>query len=130
MGSLASSASPLATSARAAVEGAVIAFAGLLLAQLFGNKPGAVAGARIGIGAAWAASVVSVSWLLWARDRSTKAFWYAFGGGMFLRALVLGVLAAWNYRREAVTMEALLLSYVFVLLAMLLTLETRHLRIR
>lgn len=89
-----------------------------------------VVAARVGVAAAWAASVVSVTWLAWARERSAKAFWYAFGGGMFLRALVLGVLTVWNYLAEAVTMEALLLSYVFALLTLLLTLEIRHLRIR
>lgn len=130
MGSIASSASTLATAARAAVEGGALALLGLAAAWLFWREAGVVFGVRIGVAAAWAASVVSVTWLVWARGRSVKAFWYAFGGGMFLRALVLGALAVWNYRREAVTMEALLLSYVFALLAMLLTLEMRHLRIR
>lgn len=59
-----------------------------------------------------------------------KAFWWAFGGGMVLRAGVLGILAVWGYERTAVSFEALLLSYVFALLALLLTLEMRHLKIR
>lgn len=58
-----------------------------------------------------------------------KAFWWAFGGGMFLRAAVLGALAVWGYGRTGVSFEPLLLSYVFALLALLLTLEIRHLRI-
>jgi len=84
----------------------------------------------IGVAAAWAASAVSVSWLLWARGREMKTFWWAFGGGMTLRASTLGALAVWGYEREGIAFEALLLSYVFGLLALLLTLELRHLRIR
>ncbi len=84
----------------------------------------------IGAAAAWAASSASVAWLLWARGRSMKAFWWAFGGGMVLRAGVLAALAVWGYRRAAVSFEGLLLSYVFVLLALLLTLEMRHLKIK
>lgn len=84
----------------------------------------------IGVLAAWAASSVSVAWLLWARGRSMKAFWWAFGGGMVLRAGMLGALAVWGYRRTSVSFEGLLLSYVFALLALLLTLEMRHLKIK
>lgn len=80
--------------------------------------------------AAWAASATSVGWLLWARERSTQAFWWSFGGGMALRAAVLGALAVWGWGRRGVSFEALLLSYVFALLAMLLTLEFRHLRLK
>jgi len=83
----------------------------------------------IGAAAAWAATSASVAWLLWARERSGRAFWWAFGGGMGLRAAVLGVLTVWGYRRESVSLDALLLSYVFALIALLLTLETRHLRL-
>ncbi|MBI2385506.1 MAG: hypothetical protein HYV14_05765 [Elusimicrobia bacterium] len=84
----------------------------------------------IGTAAAWAASSVSVAWLLWARGRAMKTFWWAFGGGMVLRAGVLGALAVWGYGRESLSFEALLLSYVFALLALLMTLEMRHLRIK
>lgn len=80
--------------------------------------------------AAWAASSISVAWLLWARGRAMKTFWWAFGGGMVLRATVLALLAFWGYRRESLSFEALLLSYVFALLALMLTLELRHLRIK
>lgn len=59
-----------------------------------------------------------------------KSFWWAFGGGMVLRAFALALLAVVGYRREALSFEALLLSYVFALLALLLTLELRHLRIK
>lgn len=59
-----------------------------------------------------------------------KTFWWAFGGGMVLRAGVLAALAVWGYGRESASFEALLLSYVFALLALLMTLEMRHLRIK
>jgi hypothetical protein len=88
-----------------------------------------VEGARIGAAAAWAASSASVAWLLWARERSSKAFWWSFGGGMALRAAVLAGLAVWGLKRAGSSMEALLLSYVFVLLATLLTLEIRYMRL-
>ena len=84
----------------------------------------------MGAAAAWAASSVSMAWLLWARGRSMKTFWWAFGGGMVMRAGVLVLLAAWGYRRASVAFEPLLLSYVFVLLALLLTLEMRHFKIK
>ncbi len=87
-------------------------------------------GVEIGFVSAWAASAVSVAWLVWARGRDMKTFWWAFGGGMALRAGVLAVLAAWGYRRETVSLDALLVSYVFALLALLLSLEFRHLRVK
>ena len=88
-----------------------------------------VAEARIGSACAWAASAVSVSWLLWARERSTEAFWWSFGGGMALRAATLAALTVWGVRSGA-SMEALLLSYVFALILILLTLEMKHLRLK
>lgn len=102
---------------------------GYALAARIWSDVGAHAGMKVGVGAAWAASSVSVAWLLWARGRSMKTFWWAFGGGMALRAATLGGLAAWAWGRESVTVESVLLSYVFALLALLLTLETRHLRL-
>lgn len=59
-----------------------------------------------------------------------KTFWWAFGGGMAVRAGALGALTVWGYGREGLSLEALLLSYVFAVLVLLLTLELRHLRIR
>ena len=84
----------------------------------------------IGTAAAWAASTVSVAWLLWAKGRAMKAFWWAFGGGMVMRAVVLAALAVRYYARPSTSFEGVLLSYVFALLALLLTLEMRHLKIR
>lgn len=117
------------TAVRAAIEGVVLAVAGAAIVGGVWKDPGIVAGARFGIAAAWAASAVSVTWLLWARGREMKVFWWAFGGGMALRAGVLTGLALWGWKRTGVSMDALLLSYVFGLLAMLLTLEFRHLRL-
>jgi hypothetical protein len=71
-----------------------------------------------------------VTWLLWGQRRSTQAFWWAFGGGMAVRAAALAALMAWSWRREGVSVEALLLSYVFGVLAMLLMMETRYFRVR
>lgn len=118
----------LKTAARAAVEGVVVAFAGGLIAARVWpeEKTGLVAG----FSAAWAATSLSLAWLIWARGREMKTFWWAFGGGMALRAGTLVALAVWGYRREGVSLEALLLSYAFAVLTLLLTLEMRHLRLR
>jgi hypothetical protein len=78
---------------------------------------------------AWLLSSASVGWLLWGRRRSMKAFWWAFGGGMALRVAGLVGLMGWSWGRADIAVDALLLSYVFGLLAMLLTLETRYLKI-
>jgi hypothetical protein len=87
-------------------------------------------GIAIGVGAAWAASSLSIAWLLWATGRSTEIFWRAFGGGMALRAAVLLALAFWAYARPGTSLHAVLLSYVFALLALMLTLEMRHFKIQ
>ena len=92
--------------------------------------PERVRGILTGCAAAWASSSFSVAWLLWARGRDMRTFWWAFGGGMALRVAVLGALAVWGYRRETVSLDALLISYVFALLALLLSLEFRHLRVK
>ena len=49
---------------------------------------------------------------------------------MALRAFTLGGLAVWGYGKRTLSFETLLLSYVFALLALLLTLELRHFRIK
>ena len=86
-------------------------------------------GIALGVGAAWLASSASVGWLLWGRSRSMKAFWWAFGGGMALRGAALAGLMDLSWRRTDVSVEALLLSYVFGVLALLLTMETRYLKL-
>ena len=58
-----------------------------------------------------------------------KAFWIAFGGGMALRGAALVGLMVLSSRRADVSAEALLVSYVFGVLALLLTMETRYLKL-
>jgi hypothetical protein len=103
---------------------------GALVAGRIWTEPPDRNGIVIGVGAAWAASTVSIAWLLWATGRSMEIFWRAFGGGMILRAALLLALVVWGYGRKTVTLETLLLSYVFALLALMLTLEMRHFKIR
>jgi hypothetical protein len=127
------SSEPLArskTAARAAVEGAVVAITGALIASRVWSGPPDVRGIAIGAAAAWAASSASIAWLLWAIGRSMKTFWWAFGGGMVLRAVVLLALALWARGQDWVSFECVLISYVFMLLTLLLSLELRHLKIR
>lgn len=120
----------LKTTAKAAAQGAVLAAAVAVAAGLIWREKALASGLRIGVACAWASSTASVGWLLWARERSTKAFWISFGGGMALRAAVLAGLVVWGLKHPGSSMEALLLSYVFALLAILLTLEIKHLRLR
>lgn len=115
---------------RAAAEGAALGIAFAAAAGMIWTQPALVAGVRFGVAAAWAASTASVTWLLWARERSTGTFWGAFGGGMLLRGIVLGGLFLWGLRRAGTSMEALLISYGLALLGLMLTLEIRHLRLR
>ncbi len=115
---------------QAAVEGAVVALAGYFLATRVWNAAPDKRGILVGAAAAWAASSVSVAWLIWARGREMKIFWRAFGGGMALRVLVLLALAVGAYGKEGLSYEGVLISYVFALLALMLTLEMRHLKIR
>lgn len=120
----------LKTGARAAVEGAVVAALGTAVAVQVFAAPAVVFGVEAGAAAAWAASAVSAVWLMWARGRGMRSFWWAFGGGMALRAGVLATLALWGFRRVAVSLDALLISYVFALLALLLSFDFRYLRVR
>lgn len=72
-----------------------------------------------GVAAAWLASMLSVAWMAWARERSAKAFWRAFGGGIALRAAFLAGLMAAGYGRPEQEQAARLLSYVLGLVVML-----------
>ncbi len=49
---------------------------------------------------------------------------------MALRAATLAGLAVWGYGRESTSLNALLVSYAIVLIALLLTLESRHLKLK
>jgi hypothetical protein len=115
---------------RAAAEGAAVGALGAAAAAAIFRGAELRAGIAWGVGTAWLASSASVAWLLWGLGRSTKAFWYAFGGGMALRAAALAALMAWSWRRTDVSVDALLLSYVFGVLALLLTMEIRYLKPR
>lgn len=120
----------LKTGARAAAEGAVVAtVVGAVLVRFF-PEPKTAHGLVVGVVSAWATSSVSVVWLLWGKARGIDAFWWAFGGGMLLRAATLVALAAWGYTNGFVSLNALLISYVFALLALLLSLEFRYLRVK
>jgi hypothetical protein len=121
---------PLPTAAKAAAEGALIAAAAAALGAAFAGGRAADSGILIGATAAWAASAASIAWLLAARGREARAFWRAFGGGIALRGAVLALLAVWGARRAGVSLDWLLLTYAFVLTALQLTLDYRHLRLR
>lgn len=108
----------------------MLAFVFAAAAKLIWREQALVAGTRIGVTAAWATSMASVVWLIWARERSTGALWLAFGGGMALRGAMLAALTVWGLRHAGSSMEGLLLSYGFTVLALLLTLEIRHLRLK
>ena len=122
--------SVLRTALRAAAEGAAVGALGAAAAAAVFRGPETLKGIGLGVGTAWLASSASSAWLLWSRGRSVESFWRAFGGGMLLRAAALAALMAWSWRREGVSVEALLLSYVFGVLAMLLTTEIRVLKAR
>ena len=121
--------SVLKAAAKAAVEGGVMALAMTMLAGMIWRDSVYRSGINVGVGVSWVATSISIAWLLWARGRGMKLFWWAFGGGMVLRASGLAILALWGWRHKDVSLEALLLSYVFSLLGMLLCLEFRHLRL-
>ena len=79
---------------------------------------------------AWAASSVGTAALLAAKASSSmEPFWWAFGGGMGLRLILLVILAVYGYGHESLSQSALLLSYAFGVLFFLL-LEYRHIKIK
>jgi hypothetical protein len=119
----------LRTALKAAAEGAIVGLVGAGAAAAVFRGPHIREGIAFGVVTAWLASSVSVGWMLWGRSRSTKTFWIAFGGGMALRAAALVGLMIASWGRANVSTEALLVSYVFGVLAMLLTMETRYLKL-
>lgn len=89
-------------------------------------------GLFIGSGCAWAASSLSAAALLVskAHKAAVKMFWYAFGGGMALRFLVLVALMAYGTLHEPQVSEpALLMAYALGVLFFLL-LEYRHIKLK
>lgn len=85
-------------------------------------------GVFIGLGAAWVGSSLSAAWLFWAKDVSKAAFWWAFGGGMALRAAVLAVLAAAVWSGPSSDAAAVLVSYALGV-ALMLLIEYRQLKL-
>ena len=122
--------SVLRAALRAAADGAVVGVLAAGVAAAAFRGAATRRGLVIGAGAAWLASSASGGWLLWGRSRSSRAFWWSFGGGMALRCAALAGLMVWSWKRAGVSAEALLLSYVFGVLAMALTMETRRLKLR
>ena len=120
----------LKTGARAAVEGAVVVVIGVFVASRFFSVKTIMAGIVLGSVWALAASLVSLLWFLWAQGRGNNAFWAAFGGGMALRFGILLGLACWGYRREMISLNALLISYAAALIVLLPGLEIKYLRLK
>lgn len=117
--------SRLRTAGRSALEGAaaVAAAAVLLRGVLEERSFGPALG---GLSAAWAASSISVTLLIFARPRSFETFLKAFGGGVLLRAAVLAGLMVWSRGRGWAAQAPILGAYALGVLFLLL-LEYRHL---
>lgn len=124
-----SSSGPGAAAAKSAAEAALIGALGAAAACAIWRDPGEARGIVLGVVWAWAVSSLSAAALITARETSTKAFWWAFGGGTALRLGALAGLMAWSARAREVSAPALLVSYVFGVLAMLLV-EYRRVRLR
>lgn len=123
---LRSNARPAAVSALQAL--AVVAAAYGLCALVW-REPGPRRAVAVGLGAAWLVSSLSASAIMVAKSVSTKAFWWAFGGGMALRMLTLVALMAAVVLKPALPAPALLLSYALGVLAVLL-IEYRHIKLK
>jgi hypothetical protein len=80
------------------------------------------------LGSAWLASSLGAGALILAKARSTRSFWWAFGGGMALRAAVLAGLAVYSVLRPSLSQPVLLVSYALGVLGFLL-LEYRHVKL-
>lgn len=114
---------------RSAAEGALGAAAGFGLASAVWRAPAEVRGIGLGAGVAWLASSLSTASLIWAKGVSTRAFWWAFGGGLALRLSVLAGLMAYSVYHPRLSQPALLLAYAFGVLC-LLPLEYRQIRLK
>ena len=93
------------------------------------RAPGERRAAALGIGVAWLASSLGAGALIVAKARSPEAFWWAFGGGMALRAAALVVLVAVSVSHPRLSQAALLVSYALGVLGFLL-LEYRHVKLK
>lgn len=86
-------------------------------------------GIAIGVLSAWLVSSVSAGALMAAKEKSTDAFWWAFGGGLALRFAALLALMVVTVFVKSLSAEALLLSYSFGVLSCLL-IEYRRIRLK
>ncbi len=112
------------TTLRSALEGAALA-GGLALPMGLLVPRELLGPALQGLGSAWAASSVSVAALVFTQPVSAKAFWWAFGGGMALRGLVLGAWMAVLWDEPGEVQAAVLGAYALGI-SLLLLLEYRH----
>lgn len=117
--------SDLQAAARSALEGGALTGAAALVLWWALSRE-LFAPASAGLASAWAASTVSVAAMILARGRSWKAFWWAFGGGVALRATVFVVLVAWAWSAGWPVQAAMWCAYALGVL-LLLQLEYRHL---
>lgn len=115
--------------ARAALEAAVAALLAGGGAALVWRAPADRLGIVVGVFVAWLASSVSAGALMAAKERSTEAFWWAFGAGMALRFAALLALMVVTVFDKSLSAEALLLSYSFGVLSCLL-IEYRRIRLK
>ena len=90
------------------------------------ESAGVVAAIRLGVGCAWAVSLLGYLGLSWALGRSDKQYFGIFGGGFFLRLGVLAALAFGAPTAMRDQLHVLLIAYVAGLLVFLLT-ESRYL---
>ena len=118
----------VAAAVRSAAEAAVVGALGAAAACAIWRGPGEARGIALGVASAWAVSTLSAAALIVAKEVSTKAFWRAFGCGMALRLGTLVGLMVYSWRRDVAT-PAMLISYVFAVLALLL-IEYRRVRLR
>lgn len=113
---------------RSAAEAGLFALVGAGAACLLFGGPGEAAGIIRGAAAAWLASTAGVAWMISAKAVSPRAFWWAFGGGFFLRLAGLAGLAIYAARSPSVSSPGLLVSYALGVLFMLL-IEYRNIKI-
>ena len=89
--------------------------------------PSLVRRALAGLFAAWAASSLSMTVLALSRLAGFKAFVVAFGFGTAFRVTVLAGLAAWTWGETPQLQSAVVVTYIFGTLFLLLV-EFRHLK--
>jgi hypothetical protein len=119
----------LSIAARSAAEAGILALVVAGGARVVLNGPGEAASVARGAAAAWLASTVGAGWMILAREASVRAFWWAFGGGFFLRLAGLAGLAVYASRTPWIWPAGLLVTYALGVLFMLL-IEYRHIKLK